>query len=67
MSVNKSLILINCSHNRRKEDNSSLDKSDKSIDSFTNLHYQNPYQIVGKHACLPCTTFNGGQKGMLGG
>ena len=31
MNVNKSLILINCNHDRRKEDNSSLDESDKSI------------------------------------
>ena len=31
MSVNKSLILINCNYDRRKEDNSLLDESDKSI------------------------------------
>ena len=29
MSVNKLLTLINHNHDRRKEDNSSLDKSDK--------------------------------------
>ena len=38
MSVNMSLILINCKCDRRKEDNSLLDESDKSI-VFINLHW----------------------------
>ena len=32
MSVNKSLTLINHNHDLRKEENSSLDKSDKDTD-----------------------------------
>ena len=39
MLVNKSLILFNCDHGRRKKENSSLETSDKYTDVSLKLHY----------------------------